>query len=158
MEMEARGISTQVGAESRRISKVNRDIARQQANCERLQASIKLEQTLEQISAVTASISADYLSDASVTQPSTDQRSSSVRPHDPVELNSQVKPTRTDGVAETVLRGVDPELLERVKSRLAEAETSELPVEKQQEPVKQKEQPPQRQKKRVKEHDQGMEL
>ena len=158
IEMEARGISTEVGAESRRISKVNRNIARQQANRERLQTSIKLEQTLEQISAVTAAISADYSSTGSATQPNTDQHSSSVRPHDSAEPDSQVEPTRPDGVAETVLRGVDPELLERVKSRLAEAETSELHVDKQQEQVKQTEQPQQRQKKRVKERDQGMEM
>ena len=47
--MEARGISTQVAAESRRISKVNRDIARQQATCERLKTGVKLQQTLEQV-------------------------------------------------------------------------------------------------------------
>ena len=69
MEMEARGISTQVAAESRRISEVNRDIARQQANRERLRASIKLEQTLEKISAVTAAISSDYLAADLATQP-----------------------------------------------------------------------------------------
>ncbi|MEN8443897.1 MAG: MobQ family relaxase [Cyanobacteria bacterium J06555_13] len=158
MEMEARGISTQVAAESRRISKVNRDIARQQANRERLRTSIKLEQTLEEISAVTAAISANYLSADSVTQPSTDQPSPSARSHNLEEPDSQVEPTRTYGVAETVLSDVDPELLERVKSRLAEAETSELPVEERQEQVKQKEQPQQRQKKRVKECDQGMEM
>ena len=158
MEMEARGISTQVGAESRHISKVNRDIARQQANRERLQASIKLEQTLEQISAVTATISANHLSADSATQPSTDQRSPLARSYDPAEPDSQVEPTRANGVAETVLKGVDPELRERVKSQLAQPETSEPPVEKKQEQVKQKEQPQQRQKKRVKECDQGMEL
>ena len=158
MEMEARGISTQVGAESRRISKVNRDIARQQANRERLQASIKLEQTLEQISAVTASISADYSSDGSATQLSTNQRSPAARSQDWEEPDSQVAPTRTYGVAESILRGVDPRLLERVKSQLAEAETSEPPVEQKQEQVKQTEQPQQRQKKWAKERDQGMGL
>ena len=158
MEMESRGISTQVGAESRRISKVNRDIARQQANRERLRASIKLEQTLEQISAVTAAISANYSSAGSVTQPSTDQPSPSARSHDLGESDRHVEPTRTDGVAESILRGVDPDLLERVKSRLTEAETSEPPVEEKQEQVKQKELPQQRQKKRVKERDQGMEI
>ena len=158
MEMEARGISTQVGAESRRISKVNRDIARQQANHERLRASIKLEQTLEQISAVTATISADYLSTGSVTQLSAEQRSSLARSHDPSEPDSKVDPMRTDGVAETVLRGVDSELLERVQSQLSQPKTSELPVEKNQEQVKRKEQPKQRQKKQVKERDHEMEM
>ena len=158
MEMEARGISTQVAAESRRISKVNRDIARQQATRERLKTSIKLEQTLEQISAVTAAISENYLSAGSVTQPSTDQPSPSARSHNLEEPDSQVEPTRPYGVAESILRGVDPELLERVKSRLAQSETSEPPAEKKQEPVKQKEQPKQHQKKLVKERDQGMEM
>ncbi|MFK8185268.1 MAG: MobQ family relaxase [Phormidesmis sp.] len=158
MEMESRGISTQVGAESRRISKVNRDIARQKANRERLRTSIKLEQTLEQISAVTAAISADYLEPDSAAQPGSDQRSSPARFYDPVEPDSQVESTRTYGVAETVIKGVDSEFLERVKARLAEAEMPEPPVEKKQEEVKQKEQPQQRQKKRVKERDQEMEL
>ena len=158
MEMEARGISTQVGAESRRISKVNDDIARQQASRKRLRTSVEIEQTLEKISAVTAAISTDYLSTNSAIQLNADQRSPSTRSHDPVELDSQVEPTKTYGVAETVLRGVEPGLLERVKSRLAEAETSELPVEKKQEQVKPKEQPKQRQKKRVKERDQGFEM
>jgi len=158
MEMEARGISTQVGAESRRISKVNRDIARQQANRERLQANIKLEQTLEEISAVTAKIAANNLATDSATQLGTDQRNSSLRSYDLGEPDNQVEPAKTYGVAETVLRGVEPELLERVKSRLAEAETSELPVEDKQEQVKQKEQPKQRQKKQVKERDLDMEM
>ena len=65
---------------------------------------------------------------------------------------------RANGVAETILRGVDPELLERVKSQSAKAETSEVPVEKKQEQAKRKEQPKQRQKKQVKECDQGMEM
>ena len=158
MEMEARGISTQVAAESRRISKVNRDIARQQATRERLRTSIKLEQTLEEISAVTAAISADYLSAGSATQLSGEQSSPFARSHDLGESDRHVEPTRADGVAEAIIRGVDPELLERVKSRLTEAETSESPVEKKQGQVKQTEQPKQRQKKRAKERDQSMEL
>ena len=81
-----------------------------------------------------------------------------MRSQDWEEPDSQVKPTRTYGVAESILRGVDPGLLERVKSQLAEAEVLESPVEKKQEQGKQKEQPKQRQKKRVKERDQEMEL
>ena len=61
------------------------------------------------------------------------------RSHDLGESDRHVEPTRADGVAEAILRGVDPELLERVKSRLTEAETSEPPVEKKQEQVKQTE-------------------
>ena len=153
MEMEARGISTQVGAESRRISKVNDDIARQQASCKRLRTSIEIEQTLEQISAVTATISANDLS----AQQSAEQGNALPRSHDWKKPDSQVEPMRADGVAETILRGVDPELLERVKSQSAKAETSEVPVEKKQELVKRQELSKQRQKK-AKECDQGMEM
>ena len=131
----------------------NQLIARQQANRERLRTSIKLEQTLEKISAVTAAISADYLSAGSATQLSGEQSSPLARSHDLGESDRHVEPTRADGVAEAILRGVDPELLERVKLRLTEAETSEPSVEEKQEQVKQKEQPKQRQKKRVQERD-----
>ena len=117
-----------------------------------------MEQTLEQISAVTAAISADYLSNDSATQLITDQRSPSARSHDLGEPDRHVEPTRADGVAEAILMGVDSELLERVKSRLTKAETSEPPVEKKPEQVKQKEQPQQRQKKRAKERDQEFEM
>lgn len=48
------------------------------------------------------------------------------------------------GVAESVLRDIDPELLERVRGRAAEVKISE--------PLKQ------RQQKRAKNRDQGMEL
>ncbi|EDX82378.1 MobA/MobL family [Synechococcus sp. PCC 7335] len=48
LEMEARGVRTRVGDESRRISKVNRDIARRQKACEKVQADIKDEQRDEQ--------------------------------------------------------------------------------------------------------------
>ena len=44
MEMEARGVPTRVGEESRRISKVNRDIERKAAQCEKVQAEIEAEQ------------------------------------------------------------------------------------------------------------------
>lgn len=158
MEMEARGISTQVGAESRRISKVNDDIARQQANCKRLRTSIEIEQTLEQILAVAATISADNLSASASAQQSAEQGNALPQSHDWEKPDSQIEPMRADGVAETILRGVDPELLERVKSQSAKAETSEVPVEKKQEQAQRKEQPKQRQKKRVKECDQEMEL
>jgi len=158
MEMEARGISTQVGAESRRISKVNDDIARQQASRKRLRTSIEIEQTLEQILAVTATISADDLSVSASAQQSAEQGNALPRSHGWEKPDSQVEPMRADGVAETILRDVDPELLERVKSQSTKAETSEVPVEKEQEQAKRKEQHKQRQKKRVKECDQGMEM
>ena len=44
LEMEARGVRTRVGDESRRISKVNRDIERKQKRCEEVQADIAAEQ------------------------------------------------------------------------------------------------------------------
>ena len=43
LEMEARGVQTRVGDESRRISKVNRDIERKQKRCEEVQADIAAE-------------------------------------------------------------------------------------------------------------------
>lgn len=49
MEMEAKGIQTRVGDESRRISKVNRDIARRQKARDKVQADIKDEQRDEQL-------------------------------------------------------------------------------------------------------------
>lgn len=74
------------------------------------------------------------------------------------EADRRIKPTNVGGVAESILKGVDPKWLERVKSRSAEVKTSEPPVEKKQEPVKHQEQPKQRQKQRVKNRDQGMEM
>lgn len=44
LEMEARGVRTRVGDESRRISKVNRDIERRGAQHEKLQVEIEAEQ------------------------------------------------------------------------------------------------------------------
>ena len=48
MEMEAKGIRTRVGDESRRISKVNRDIARRQESREKVRADIKDERHQEE--------------------------------------------------------------------------------------------------------------
>ena len=49
MEMEARGVQTRVGDESRRISAVNRDLERQEAQREKLQIDIEAEQAPPQI-------------------------------------------------------------------------------------------------------------
>ena len=49
MEMEARGVQTRVGDESRRISAVNRDLERQEAQREKLQVDIEAEQAEPQI-------------------------------------------------------------------------------------------------------------
>ena len=158
MEMEARGILTQVGADSRRISKVNDDIARQQASRKRLQTSIETEQTLEQISTLTAAISANALSVSAAAQLSSDQRSNLPQSHDWQEPDSRVEPMRADEVAETILRGANPDPLEQVKAQSAKAEISEVSVDKKQEQTKRKKQSRQRQQKRVKEHGQGMEM
>ena len=45
LEMEARGVQTRVGDESRRISKVNRAIERKQKRCEEVQADIAAEKS-----------------------------------------------------------------------------------------------------------------
>lgn len=153
IEMETRGISTQVGAESRRIKKVNNEIARQQASRKRLRTNIETEQTLEQISVVIATISADSLLARASTQLSPEQCSTLSRSKDWKDPESQVEPVKVDGVAEAILRGVDPELLERVKSQSTKAETSEVPIEEKQKRAKQKEQ-----KKRVKKRNQEMEM
>ena len=65
---------------------------------------------------------------------------------------------RGDGVAEVILRGIDPRALARHQAQIAEAKTTAPSVEKNQESVKRQEQPEQRQKKRAKERDRGMEL
>ncbi|EDX82412.1 MobA/MobL family [Synechococcus sp. PCC 7335] len=62
MEMEAKGIRTRVGDESRRISKVNRDIARRQKARDKVQAELKDEQRQENM--------------RSLTQPTPEQQSS----------------------------------------------------------------------------------
>ena len=49
MEMEARGVRTRVGDESRRIGEVNRDIAHRQQARDKVQADIKAEQHDEQL-------------------------------------------------------------------------------------------------------------
>ena len=51
MEMEARGIRTRVGDESRRISQENRDLARQQAKHKQLQRQIEAEKVAARVSA-----------------------------------------------------------------------------------------------------------
>ena len=65
---------------------------------------------------------------------------------------------RTDvgGVAEAVLKDIDPELLDRVRDRIAKDRVPEPQPPQAQ--AKRQERPKQRQRKRVKERDQGMEL
>ncbi len=63
-----------------------------------------------------------------------------------------------DGVAEVMLRSIDPRDLARHQAQIAEAKTIEQPVEKKQDLVQRQEQSKQRQKKRAKKRDRGMEL
>ena len=63
-----------------------------------------------------------------------------------------------DGVAEVILRGIDPHDLACHKAQIAEAKTTALSVEKKQESVKRQEPSKQRQQKQDKKRDQGMEL
>lgn len=63
-----------------------------------------------------------------------------------------------EGVAETILSGIDPIVLERVQAQPAEAETSEKSVEQKQMPVQRQESSRQPQKQKGKRRDRGMEL
>ena len=67
-----------------------------------------------------------------------------------------LSPERTDvgGVAEAVLKDIDPKLLERIREQIA----NDKALESQQLQAKRQDQPKQNQRKRIKERDQGMEL
>ena len=165
MEMEARGIQTRVGDESRRISKVNHDLKRQEAKREKLQAEIAAEQKAELAAAQSDSISMGALA-AGVPQDfsaesshNLDRVGSPERLHGAAEYTVEPSPPmQVGGVAEVVLRSLGIFDLDQYQAQLAEAQSSELPVEKKQEPVKRQDQPKPRQKKKAKERDQGMEL
>ena len=66
--MEARGVQTRVGDESRRISKVNRAIERKQARREKLQIEIKAEQDMSEPS-VLPELALSGESESKATQP-----------------------------------------------------------------------------------------
>ena len=66
--------------------------------------------------------------------------------------------TSVGGVAEAVLKGVEPELIERVRDRIAKDKASDLSAEKKQVQANHQERPKQRQKKLVREHAQGIEF
>ncbi|MEL6554860.1 MAG: hypothetical protein AAFQ63_15545 [Cyanobacteria bacterium J06621_11] len=63
--------------------------------------------------------------------------------------------TNVGGVAEAVLRGIDPELVARARDSVAQGKALERPKPKR---SNHQEQPKQHQKKRAKERDQGMEF
>ena len=66
--------------------------------------------------------------------------------------------TNVGGVAEAVLRHIDPELIERARDCVAEIKTLELSAAERQDQVQHQERSKQHQKKRAKVRDQGMEL
>ena len=165
MEMEARGIQTRVGDESRRISKVNRDLKRQAAKREKLQAEIAAGQKAERLLAKPAAISMGDLA-AGVSQDfsaepvhNLDRLGRPERLHGAAE--STVEPSRSmqgDGVAEVVLRSLGIFDLDQYQAQLAEAQSSEPPVEQKQEPVTRQEQSKPRQKEKEKQRDLGYEM
>ena len=63
-----------------------------------------------------------------------------------------------NGVAEVILRSLNPRDLARHKAQIAETKSKASPVEKKQEPVKRQEPSKQRQKQQAKKRDQGMEM
>jgi hypothetical protein len=181
LEMEARGIQTRVGDESRRISKVNRDLARQAAKLKKLSAEIAAEPvTVQPISPAEISAVGDLTSE--VTQ----------APVDPLAFLSD--PAWISSFAEAIIERRESALLEELLERAdfsgvletATASMTELStamekaqtlidvkrcqveqaggqtpapaVEQKQEPVKRQEQPKPRQKQKVKERDLGYEM
>lgn len=83
---------------------------------------------------------------SSISKPGFEQHSALDLPHDFKEADRQVEPIVVDGVAESILKGIDSELLERFQSRSADVKTSEPLVETKQDSPKRQEQPRQRQK------------
>ena len=243
LEMEARGVPTRVGEESRRIGKVNRDIERKAAQCEKVQAEIEAEQVQPEtyilpdffysteseidVQQVASSQSADLFSEQanqSLAQSSvptvdpelvrrfgellvrrreelilenlpaadelaaviekaaammnelsataggvTEKINEVLAKGDKAQQTSTDKPRRqpqleggqamqSSGVAEAILRHIDPRDLARYEAQIAEAKKVEKQAEKKQEPVQRQEQLKQRQKKRTKKRDLGMEL
>jgi hypothetical protein len=165
MEMEARGIQTRVGDESRRISQVNRERKRQQAKLEKLEVEIAAEQKAE-LSAVQLNLIAmgDYT--AAMTQ------LASSKPLDNLAILRDPEWIRSFGeaiighqqsmwveeLAGSILTGLESFDLDQSSVRPSEAQASEPLVEKKLEPVKCQEQPKPRQKQKDKERDQGFEM
>ena len=165
LEMEGRGVQTRVGDESRRISKVNREIARREAQREKVQVEIAAAREAELLSARLGAISegdraAGVMRDV-IAEPirNLDFLDGPERMREAAESTvEQRHPTQVYGVAETILRRVESFDLEQYQAQLAEVQTSEPPVEEKQEQVKRQERERKRQKKRVKGRDQGMDL
>ena len=242
MEMEARGVQTRVGDESRRISKVNRDIERREAQSEKLQVDIEAERAepqmyvlpelvfsneseskvppvppvpqieplpapiegpanpsrvpsvdlewvrrlgetlvrrreemilenspvVDELAAVIGNITATMNEISAAAEGVTGKINEVLAKSDKEQVLTDEKlrqsqledgqATQSCGVAEVILKSLDPRDLARYEAQIAEAKKAEQPIEKKQEPVQRQEQPKQRQKKRAKERDQGMEL
>ena len=100
MEMEARGIQTRVGDESRRISQVNRDLERQEAQREKLQVEIEAEQSPPQMYVLPELVFSDELESEAQQVPSVE----------PVELF----PAPIEQPVTRSVPTIDRELAERV--------------------------------------------
>jgi hypothetical protein len=166
LEMEARGIQTRVGDESRRISKRNRELKRQEAKREKLQAEIAAEQKAEQLS---AQLKAFDVSDraSAVTQPANPEPADNLSIlRDPEWIDSfaesvieyQRQSQWVEAVTEALLTGLESADLDQGSAQADAVQTSAPPVEKKQEPVRHEELPEPRQPQRVKKRDQGMEM
>ena len=105
MEMEARGVQTRVGDESRRISAVNRDLERQEAQREKLQIDIEAEQAPPQIYILPELVFSDELESEAQQVPSVQ----------PVEL----LPAPIEQPVKRSVPTIDRELAERVCEAIA---------------------------------------
>ena len=243
LEMEARGMQTRVGDESRRISKVNRDIERKAAQREKVQTEIEAEQVqtetyvlpdffysseseidvvqaassqpaelfseptsqslaqssvpavdpeivrrysellvgwkeemilenlpvVDELTSVIEKVAATLNELSATAEGVTEKINEVLAKGNKAQQTSTDKPRRqpqleegqamqSSGVAEAILRHIDPSYLARYEAQIAEAKKVEKQAEKKQEPVQRQEQLKQRQRKRAKKRDQGMEL
>jgi MobA/MobL family len=181
MEMEARGIQTRVGDESRRISKVNRDLARQAAKLKKLSAEIAAEPaTVQAISPAEISAIGDLTSE--VTQAPVDSLAflsdpawissfaeAIIEHRESALLEELLEREDLSGVLESVIDSMNglstatDKVQRLIEANLRQVEqacgpTPALPVEQKQEPVKRQEQPKPRQKQKDKERGQGYEM
>jgi hypothetical protein len=183
MEMEARGIQTRVGDESRRISQANRDRQRQAAKLEKLQAEIAAEQIYEpafsppQVTAVSYETTPEQSyepMDSPLRSPAwLESLAEALVEHQDSALRTELfEAVERSGVLKAVLTSTNAlsaqtnaiqalvaaklQELQQAESPSIEAQTSAPPVKRQQEPVKRQAQP--RQPQRAKKRDQGMEL
>ncbi len=176
MEMEARGVATQVGAESRRISKVNREIARHQKRRKDIRTEIEIERAFEPTATASPESVSSELSTSPVSKPAVEQSRSVAMHYEPEPFASGTDKQKSGGVFAAVVKHVGVERIERAKAQLAdsrkpkpqaeqppkaqpiEPEEPAPPAKQQPEQSTRKERQKQRQKKRVKEKDQGMSL